>query len=161
MIHAKENDFDVVKDIFYQHKEWFPHIRTDYMRREIAAGHLILDNDVVITYNFYKRKYLLDKSMGEVVPGNKKLIMQWNDCILHQIAAKNRNGSASDALQRFFKWTGSRVWLSVRSDNAVARAFYERNGMKKVGETSWTKDGVKNALPGVIYCYDKVEGPFK
>ena len=39
MIHAKEQDFDVVKDIFYQHKQWFPHIRTDYMRREIAAGH--------------------------------------------------------------------------------------------------------------------------
>ncbi len=159
MIHAKEQDFDKVKDIFYQHKQWFPHIRTDYMRREIAAGHLILDNDVVITYNFYKRNYKLDKSsMGNV---SQKIIMQANDCILHQIAAKHRNGSASDALQRFFKWSGRRVWLSVRSDNAVAKAFYERNGMKLVGKTSWTKDGVKNALPGDIYCYDKVEGPFE
>ena len=158
MIHAKENDFDVVKDIFYQHKEWFPHIRTDYMRREIAAGHLILDNDVVITYNFYKRNYKLDKSsMGDI---SQKIIMQANDCILHQIAAKHRNGSASDALQRFFNWTGRRVWLSVRSDNVVAKSFYERNGMKLVGKTSWTKDGVKNALPGVIYLYDKVAGPF-
>jgi len=26
MIHAKEQDFDKVKDIFYQHKQWFPHI---------------------------------------------------------------------------------------------------------------------------------------
>ena len=155
MIHAKENDFDVVKDIFYQHKEWFPHIRTDYMRREIAAGHLILDNDVVITYNFYKRNYKLDKSsMGDI---SQKIIMQANDCILHQIAAKHRNGSASDALQRFFNWTGRRVWLSVRSDNAVAKSFYERNGMKLVGKTSWTKDGVKNALPGDIYLYDNVE----
>ena len=159
MIHAKENDFDVVKDIFYQHKEWFPHIRTDYMRREIAAGHLILDNDVVITYNFYKRNYKLDKSsMGDV---SQKIIMQANDCILHQIAAKHKNGSASDALQRFFNWTGRRVWLSVRSDNPVAKAFYERNNMKLVGKTSWTKDGVKNALPGDIYCYDKVEGLFE
>ena len=128
------------------------------MRREIAAGHLILDNEVVITYNFYKRNYKLDKSsMGDI---SQKIIMQANDCILHQIAAKHRNGSASDALQRFFNWTGRRVWLSVRSDNAVARAFYERNGMRNVGDTSWTKDGVKNALPGVIYLYDKVEGPF-
>jgi|TARA_R110000823_G_scaffold232523_1_gene359000 RimJ/RimL family protein N-acetyltransferase len=161
MIHAKENDFDAVKDIFYQHKEWFPHIRTDYMRREIAAGHLILDNEVVITYNFYKGAYRNDKSvMGDVVQGHGRIIMQRSDCILHQIAAKNRNGSASDALQRFFNWTGRRVWLSVRSDNAVARAFYERNGMRNVGDTSWTKDGVKNALPGVIYLYDKVAGPF-
>ena len=158
MIHAKENDFDVVKDIFYQHKEWFPHIRTDYMRREIAAGHLILDNDVVITYNFYKRNYKLDKSsMGDI---SQKIIMQANDCILHQIAAKHRNGSASDALQRFFNWTGRRVWLSVRSDNAVAKSFYERNGMKLVGKTSWTKDGVKNALPGDVYMYDDNEGIF-
>ena len=159
MIHAKEQDFDVVKDIFYQHKQWFPHIRTDYMRREIAAGHLILDNDVVITYNFYKRNYKLDKSsMGNV---SQKIIMQANDCILHQIAAKHRNGSASDALQRFFKWTGRRVWLSVRSDNFIAKAFYERNDMELVGKTSWTKDGVKNALPGDIYCYDKVGGLFE
>ena len=155
MIHAKENDFDVVKDIFYQHKEWFPHVRTDYMRRMIASGNLILDNDVIITYNYYKRNYKLVKSsMGEM---SQKIIMQPNDCILHQIAAKNRNGSASEALQRFFKWTNRRVFLSVRSDNVIAKVFYERNGMKLIGKTSWTKDGVKNALPGDIYLYDNVE----
>tara|TARA_B110000495_G_scaffold194242_1_gene200407 strand:+ start:256 stop:732 length:477 start_codon:yes stop_codon:yes gene_type:complete len=155
MIHAKENDFDVVKDIFYQHKEWFPHVRTDYMRRMIASGNLILDNDVIITYNYYKRNYKLVKSsMGEM---SQKIIMQPNDCILHQIAAKNRNGSASEALQRFFKWTNRRVFLSVRSDNVIAKAFYERNDMKLIGKTSWTKDGVKNALPGDIYLYDNVE----
>ena len=45
-----------VKEIFYLHKKWFPHIRTDYMKRMIAKNNLILENDVVITYNFYKRK---------------------------------------------------------------------------------------------------------
>ena len=158
MIHAKENDFDVVKDIFYQHKEWFPHIRTDYMRRMIASGNLILDNDVIITYNYYKRNYKLVKSsMGEM---SQKIIMQPNDCILHQIAAKNRNGSASEALQRFFKWTNRRVFLSVRSDNVIAKVFYERNNMRLIGQTSWTKDGVKNALPGDVYMYDDNEGIF-
>ena len=155
MIHAKETDFDVVKDIFNQHKEWFPHVRTDYMRRMIASGNLILDNDVIITYNYYKRNYKLVKSsMGEM---SQKIIMQPNDCILHQIAAKNRNGSASEALQRFFKWTNRRVFLSVRSDNVIAKAFYEKNDMKLIGKTSWTKDGVKNALPGDIYLYDNVK----
>ena len=56
MNHAKETDFELVKEIFYQHKKWFPHIRTDYMKRMIAKENLIFDNDVVITYNFYKRK---------------------------------------------------------------------------------------------------------
>ena len=155
MIHAKENNFEEVKDIFYQHKEWFPHIRTDYMRRMIESGHLILDNGVIITYNYYKRNYkLVRSSLGEM---SQKIIMQPNDCILHQIAAKNRNGSASEALQRFFKWTKRRVFLSVRSENVIAKRFYEKNGMKLIGKTSWTKDGVKNALPGDIYLYDNVE----
>tara|TARA_B110000977_G_scaffold3335_1_gene4603 strand:- start:65 stop:541 length:477 start_codon:yes stop_codon:yes gene_type:complete len=155
MIHAKEADTIEVKSIFKQHKEWFPHIRQDYIKRMIASGNLILDNDVIITYNYYKRNYKLVKSsMGEM---SQKIIMQPNDCILHQIAAKNRNGSASEALQKFFKWTNRRVFLSVRSDNVIAKAFYERNDMKLIGKTSWTKDGVKNALPGDIYLYDNVE----
>jgi len=155
MIHAKEADTIEVKSIFKQHKEWFPHIRQDYIKRMIDSGNLILDNDVIITYNYYKRNYKLVKSsMGEM---SQKIIMQPNDCILHQIAAKNRNGSASEALQKFFKWTNRRVFLSVRSDNVIAKAFYERNDMKLIGKTSWTKDGVKNALPGDIYLYDNVE----
>ena len=148
MIHAKENDFDTVKDIFYQHKEWFPHIRTDYMRREIAAGHLILDNDVIITYNYYKRK----QKIGNIQA-------QQGDCVLHQIAAKNK-GTASQVLQRFFKWTNRRVFLSVRSDNIIAKKFYKKNNMKIVGQTSWAKDGVKNALPGDVYMYDGNQGMF-
>jgi|TARA_Y100001951_G_scaffold20774_1_gene15787 RimJ/RimL family protein N-acetyltransferase len=146
MIHAREKDFDVVKDIFYQHKQFFPHIRTDYMRREIAKGHIILEQDVVITYNFYKRK----QKIGNVQA-------QQGDCILHQIAAKHRNGSASNVLQNFFKWTKRRVFLSVRSENLTAKKFYEKNGMEIVGQTSWSKDGVKNALPGDVYMYDNVE----
>jgi|TARA_R110000765_G_scaffold192121_1_gene297586 hypothetical protein len=148
MIHAKDTDFDVVKDIFYQHKQWFPHIRTDYIRREIANGHLILDNDVVITYNYYKRK----QKIGDVQA-------QQGDCVLHQIAAKNK-GTASQVLQRFFKWTNRRVFLSVRRDNVIAKVFYERNNMRLIGQTSWTKDGVKNALPGDVYMYDDNEGIF-
>ena len=145
MIHAKDTDFKEIKDIFYQHKQWFPHIRTDYMRREIASGNLILDNDVIITYNYYKRK----QKIGDVQA-------QQGDCVLHQIAAKHK-GTASQVLQRFFKWTNRRVFLSVRSDNIIAKKFYEKNGMKLVGKTSWTKDGVKNALPGDVYFYDGVE----
>ena len=93
MYHAQISDFETVKEIFYQHKQWFPHIRTDYIRREIAKGHVVLDREVVITYNFYKRK----QRIGDV-------LAQQGDCILHQIAAKNKDGSASKVLQRFFKW---------------------------------------------------------
>ena len=146
MIHAKENDYDVVKEIFSEHNQWFPHVRQDYIKRMIASGNLILDNDVIITYNYYKRK----QRIGTITA-------QQGDCILHQIAAKNRNGSASQALQDFFKWTNRRVFLSVRNDNLIAKKFYEKNGMDLVGFTSWSKGGVKDALPGDVYMYDNVK----
>ena len=141
MNHAKEIDFESVKEIFYQHKTWFPHIRTDYMKRQIAQGNLIYDNDVVITYKFYKRK----QRIGEV-------IAQQGDCILHQIAAKHKNGSASKALQKFFEFVEPRrVFLSVRGDNEIAKKFYVKNNMKLVGTTTWAK----GTLPGEVYLYDR------
>ena len=141
MNHAKETDFESVKEIFYQHKKWFPHIRTDYMKRMIAKENLIFDNDVVITYNFYKRK----QRIGDVVA-------QQGDCILHQIAAKHKNGSASQALQKFFEFVKPRlVFLSVRSDNEIAKKFYIKNNMKLVGKTTWAK----GTLPGEVYLYDR------
>ena len=140
MNHAKETDFETVKEIFYQHKKWFPHIRTDYMKRMIAKDNLILDNDVVITYNFYKRR----QKIGNV-------IAQQGDCILHQIAAKYHNGSASRVLQKFFEFVNPRrVFLSVRSDNEIAKKFYLKNNMKLVGTTSWAR----GTLPGDVYLYE-------
>ena len=141
MNHAKETDFELVKEIFYQHKKWFPHIRTDYMKRMIAKENLIFDNDVVITYNFYKRK----QRIGDV-------IAQQGDCILHQIAANYHNGSASQALQKFFEFVNPRrVYLSVRSDNEIAKKFYVKNNMKLIGSTTWAK----GTLPGDVYLYDR------
>ena len=141
MNHAKETDFEAVKEIFYQHKKWFPHIRTDYMKRMIAKNNLVYDNDVVITYNFYKRK----QRIGDI-------IAQQGDCILHQIAAKHHNGSASQALQKFFEFVNPRrVYLSVRSDNEIAKKFYVKNNMKLIGSTTWAK----GTLPGDVYLYDR------
>ena len=141
MNHDKDTDFEAVKEIFYQHKKWFPHIRTDYMKRMIAKNNLVYDNDVVITYNFYKRK----QRIGDI-------IAQQGDCILHQIAAKHQNGSASQALQKFFEFVKPRrVYLSVRSDNEIAKKFYVKNDMKLVGSTTWAK----GTLPGDVYLYDR------
>ena len=143
MYHAVKSDFEKVKEIFYLHKKWFPHVRTDYMKRMITKKNLILENDVVITYNFYKRK----QKIGDVQAFK-------GDCILHQIVAKTK-GTASDVLQRFFKFVnhnplGRRVYLSVRSDNEMAKNFYLKNNMKLIGKTSWSK----GTLPGDVFVYD-------
>tara|TARA_B110000438_G_C15671894_1_gene588519 strand:+ start:463 stop:909 length:447 start_codon:yes stop_codon:yes gene_type:complete len=145
MIHATETDLKEIKLIFKQHKEWFPHVRDDYINRMVASGNLILENDVIITYNYYKKR----QRIGTVTA-------QPGDCVLHQIAAKNK-GTASQVLQDFFKWTNRRVFLSVRSDNLIAKKFYVKNGMDLIGFTSWGLGGVKDALPGNIYMHDKVK----
>ena len=134
MYHAVKSDFEKVKEIFYLHKKWFPHVRTDYMKRMIAKKNLILENDVVITYNFYKRK----QKIGDVQAFK-------GDCILHQIVAKTK-GTASDVLQRFFKFVnhnplGKRVYLSVRSDNEMAKNFYLKNKV----QTRLQPDSLKNS----------------
>ena len=138
--HAKDTDFDTVWNIFKNNKKYFPHIRTDYLKRNIAKGQVVLDQDVVIVYNIYKRKQRL----------NEEILAQPGDCILHQIVAKNRNGSAKEVLNRFFKHINTRVFLSVRSENDIAKKFYEKNGMLKIGNTSWAK----GTIPGDIYLYD-------
>ncbi len=158
MYHAVKSDFEKVKEIFYQHKKWFPHVRTDYMKRMIASGNLILDNDVIITYNYYKKGYrtnmLITPLENHGMQSKEKVKMQFNDCILHQIVAKTK-GTASDVLQRFFKFVnhnplGKRVYLSVRSDNEMAKNFYLKNNMKLIGKTSWSK----GTLPGDVFVYD-------
>jgi len=145
MYHAVESEFEKVKEIFYLHKKWFPHIRTDYMKRMIAKRNLILENDVVITYHFYKRK----QKIGDIQAFK-------GDCILHQIVAKTK-GTASDVLQRFFKFVNrvehTKVYLSVRSDNQLAKSFYLKNNMKLVGKTTWAK----GTLPGDVFAYNNGE----
>ena len=58
MIHAREKDFDAVKDIFKQHKEWFPHLRQDYIKRMIASGNLILENEDIKQYRLNGEDYI-------------------------------------------------------------------------------------------------------
>jgi hypothetical protein len=70
------------------------------------------------------------------------------DCVLYQIGAKNRDGSGSRILNRFFEYINSKVILTVRNNNARAKNFYEKNNMKIVGETSWSK----GTILGDIYA---------
>ena len=140
--HAIENDYDKVNMIFQPYKkDYFPHLRKDYLTRMIKSGNVILDKEVVITYNQYKRKTTMCEGA----------IAQKGDYILHQIASKKHNGSATKVLQRFFKFVNARVFLTVRSDNLTAKKFYEKNGMNLVGHTSWSK----GTLLGDVYLLER------
>lgn len=141
MIFATESDFETIKEIFYKHKKWFPHVRTDYMKRMIAKEQMIYDDGIIITFHHAKRK----QTIGDVQ-------VRKGDTVLHQIANGDPgSGYAKVVLQNFFEWCPRDVFLSVRSDNTKACKFYEDIGMKLVGETSWAK----GTLPGKVYVSRK------
>tara|TARA_R100000008_G_C3542923_1_gene145841 strand:+ start:442 stop:918 length:477 start_codon:yes stop_codon:yes gene_type:complete len=151
---AKDKDYETIIQIFKEHKKFFPHIRADYLRRCImnndsesklesnnrSSNSMIFDKGVVLTYSFYKRK----NKIGDV-------LAQPGDCILHQIAVKNRDGSAKEILNKFFDSINTRAFLSVRRDNEIAKKFYEKNNMVKVGEIFWSN----GKIPGDVYLYDR------
>jgi hypothetical protein len=158
MNHAKDKDFDNIMNIVYQYRNWLGHVRTDYIRQMIMnnaktfnfetnftsknknTNLLIIENDVMISYNTYKRK----NTIGT-------FIAQQGDCILHQIVAKEK-GTGSAMLNKFFEFMNPRrVILSVRSDNEIAKKFYVKNNMKLAGETSWSK----GTLPGDVFVYNQ------
>ena len=134
---AIKSDFNDIKSLFYKHKEIFPHIRQDKLLHYIETGNCIYDNEVVITFNVYKRKVRI----GNIV-ANK------GDCILHQIVSKS--GKASKTLQDFFKYINTKVYLSVRKDNTEAIDFYLKNDMLKIGDIAWKN----NTIPGKIFLYN-------
>ena len=138
---AIQSEFEDIKLIFYKHKKWFPHIRTDYMKRMIEKKRLIYQDGVIITFHHAARK----QKIGNV-PVNK------GETILHQIANRESgNGNAKKILLQFFDWCEKDVYLSVRTDNQKACEFYEKIGMKEIGEHDWAKGRVK----GKVYVIRK------
>ena len=141
MLFAGEKDFDSIKSVFYKHKKWFPHVRTDYMKRMIAKEQLIYEDCVIITFHHAKRK----QNIGDVH-------IRKGDTVLHQIASEYPgDGNARNIMKEFFEWCPRDVYLSVRSDNLTACKFYDSIGMKVVGKTSWSK----GTLPGLVYVKRK------
>jgi len=141
MILAVPSDFDKVKSIFYSHKKWFPHVRTDYMKRMIDKKQLILEDGILITFHHAKRR----QKIGDVQ-------LQKGDTVLHQIASDSPgSGTAQAVLNNFFNYCPSDVFLSVRADNLTANKFYVKMNMKLIGTTSWSK----GTIPGNVYVKRK------
>ena len=134
------DDFESVWEIFKQNKEWFPHVRSYHIRHRLMWGQVYFKNNVVITYQRYKR----DNKLGSAVAKE-------GDTILHQIVAKERDGSAQKTIKEFFEFVNGNVWLTVRENNNRANAFYKKIGMEQVGKISW----VQGKMPGLVWKYSK------
>ena len=144
MNHATEKDLNDIMEVFKIHKDVFPHVRSDKIERMIDEGNVVWVDDVVITYNRYKRSQKI---------GTHWRPAQKGDCILHQIAAKNQgDGSAKKVFLRFLEFNKGRdVWLTVRAENKRAIAFYEKQNFTEQGDIEWGKE---NQIKGKVFFFD-------
>ena len=139
MKHATIEQLPEIYQAFTSRKDFFPHIRKDYVERMINAHQCIYTHGVIVTYQKYKKSVRI----GDV-------LIPAGSIMLHQILNTDQfNGKAHKVLKTFYSYVDADVYLSVRSDNKVARTFYKRNGMKAVGKVSWSG----GSLPGTVYLH--------
>lgn len=141
MQHANLHDLKTIYKHFQAHRDVFPHIRQDGLRRRIEARQCIYQDGVVITYQQYRKR----TRVGTVsVPAGS--------IMLHQILNSAQfNGTGRRVFRRFVdeivKPSGGDLYLSVRRENVIACRFYERQGMRVAGNVAW-KYGM---IPGLVY----------
>lgn len=141
MRHASLSDLNAIYGHFQNHRDVFPHIRQDVLKRRIEAHQCIYQDGVVITFQQYKKR----TRVGDVhVPAGA--------IMLHQILNSEQfNGAGRRVFLQFVnevvKPSGGDLYLSVRKQNAVACRFYERQGMEVGGSVAW-KGGT---IPGLVY----------
>ena len=141
MRYAKASDLKAIYSHFRAHRNVFPHVRQDALKRRIAARQCIYQDGVVVTFQRYKKR----TRVGDVqVPAGS--------IMLHQILNCDQfNGAGSRVFRQFVeeivKPSGGDLYLSVRKANAVACRFYERNGMAVAGNVFWSG----GLIPGRVY----------
>ena len=150
MVLATEDQLEDVMAVFKKNREWFPHVRKYHIIHRIKWEHCIFQDGVVITFGGKRpgkenAGYIGKKTIGTYIA--KK-----GDVILHQIAKDpDVKTNASEILQEFFRYIEADVVLSVRTDNTRATSFYKKNGMKRVGNINWGKDGY---MKGDVWFYE-------
>ena len=153
MNHATLDNLDEIMNVFKQYGDTFPHIRKDKIETMIEFHNVIWEEDVLITYNHYKRK----QRVAMMSKKNRVLSAyeaQKGDCILHQIAAKNQgDGSGKRVFERFIEYNKGRdIVLSVRTENDRAIKFYKKNGFIKVSDIEWGRD---KQVKGQVYLLEQ------
>lgn len=137
--------YDEIVATFKQHRNIFPHVRTDYIKRMIQANKCFINNGVVITFN----KYLRNNKIGLTVIAPKGSI-----CI-KQIATQNPgNGKTTQELENFLSlWDPNSVcFLSVRENNHRAIKFYNKNGFCESGSIEWnSKSSANGKISGIVF----------
>lgn len=141
--HASLEDAKQIYGVFQQRPDIFPHMRFDRVQRMCAAGQVIHDSGVIITYQTYQKTVRLGQHRAA----------RGTVC-LHQIVKSSdaARGAASTIFQTFLAaYVPTSLVLSVRADNTTAWSFYERHGLRRVSDIYWREQG--QPLLGYVYTY--------
>lgn len=156
MIHvATPDELKEIEGIFREPhvKRMMPFIRRDYLQREISAGHVYYENDVVLIARPVRRN-------GRI-GGYSYKAGQWH--LVDLAASKRAKPMATFALvMRFLREVvcDKIVYCEVRLDNEESLKFHDAMGFKRTADIVWAN----GTLPGVVYVYDKLvktEGLFE
>ena len=136
MNYATPKDFEEVWAVFEQNKEWFPHVRKSHVRNRLEWGQVIIQDNVLITQQRYKRTGPIGRDTD--------VTTNIGDYIIHQIVAKNKGtGEAVKVIKEYFDHVYGNVYLTVRAENVPANKFYQKIGMERVGYINWSNGKMK------------------
>lgn len=131
-----------------EHKQFFPHIRADYLRRAVNEGRVLTLHDgqrligVII--------YMIYSTSRPTQMGNRGDIQLAQIVIHPDYYGTGVAMILFDQLEDLGNSIGSRrIVLSVRTENTRAIAFYKKLGMECIGEKSWSY----GKIPGLIFEY--------
>ena len=119
MNHATLDDFEKVYSYYQKYKVWFPHVRTDKLKRVIEEGRCIYEDIVVLTYNIYKRRTRVNN--------NSKVYVLKGEAFIHQMISNKRGkGHVTKVFGEFFKIIDTNLYLFLRTSNHKAIGFYNK-----------------------------------
>lgn len=142
---ATEDDLRAVLDGFklYKKEGKFQYVRNDYVKREIAAGHIFLDNGTIAVIAQVKR--------GGKIGSYRYSAGEWN---IHQILSINKDDKTGPFIfmRRFIDEyaTPGIIYGTVHNSNMQSMKWHEAVGFKRVGDVLWSN----GTIPGTVYAYD-------
>jgi hypothetical protein len=141
MRHATLSDLREIYGHFQKRKDVFPHVRHDKLRKFIEKGQVVWQDGVTVVYQQYRKR----TRVGDIdIPAGAIMLHQ----ILNSRQFSGKGGRVFEQfVEEIVKPSGGDLYLSVREENAVACAFYERQGMKVVGTVDWSA----GTIPGLVY----------
>jgi hypothetical protein len=152
---ATMDDLKAIQDgmKLYRKDGKFLYVRQDYLKRCIAAQEIFYDFGAIAVFHEMKRPSQV---------GTYKC--QKGEIQVHQLLSLDKKNAIAPfrLLRAFIKEClpmGGRMFGGIWKTNQASLDFHYEFGYKKVGEISWSQNGIPNVIQGIVVAYDKCCDP--